>query len=87
MLEIAPNVTNGKISHGDGESGRLLVLSNRAPIRIVNEHGQRRIEPTVGGVGATFLRLLERHGGVWIAWSGSKSTPEPLQMPPDNPRF
>lgn len=87
MLEIAPHATNGKISHGYGEAGRLLVLSNRAPIRIVNEGGQRRIEPTVGGVGATFLRLLERHGGVWIAWSGSKSAPAPLQLPPDDPRF
>ncbi len=87
MLEIAPHATNGKISHGHGEPGRLLVLSNRAPIRIVNEGGQRRIEPTVGGVGATFLRLLERHGGVWIAWSGSKSAPAPLQLPPDDPRF
>lgn len=78
---------NGKTIHGDGDSGRLLALSNGAPIRIINEHGQRRIEPTVGGVGATFLRLLERHGGVWIAWSGSKTAPAPLQMPPDEPRF
>jgi trehalose 6-phosphate synthase/phosphatase len=87
MLEITPNGNNGKISQGRGESGRLVVLSNRAPIHIVNERGRRRIEPTVGGVGATFLSLLERHGGTWIAWSGSKSAPAPLQMPPDAPRF
>jgi alpha,alpha-trehalose-phosphate synthase [UDP-forming] len=87
MLESTPNETNGKIGLTNEESGRLLVLSNRAPIRIVSEGGRRRIEPTVGGVGATFLRLLERHGGVWIAWSGSKSAPAPLLMPPDAPRF
>ena len=87
MLEITPNETNGKIGLKYDGSGRLLVLSNRAPIRIVNIGGRRRIEPTVGGVGATFLRLLERQGGVWIAWSGSKSAPAPLRMPPDDPRF
>jgi alpha,alpha-trehalose-phosphate synthase [UDP-forming] len=87
MLEITPNETNGKIVLGDQEPGRLLVLSNRAPIRIVSEGGRRRIEPTVGGVGATFLRLLERHGGLWIAWSGSKTALAPLRMPPDEPRF
>jgi trehalose 6-phosphate synthase/phosphatase len=90
MLEITPSDTNGKneVNGTTGlKSGRLVVLSNRAPIRIINEGGRRRIEPTVGGVGATFLRLLERHGGVWIAWSGSKSAPAPLHMPPDEPRF
>jgi trehalose 6-phosphate synthase/phosphatase len=69
-------------------TGRLIVMSNRAPIRIVREGGgQERIEPTVGGVGSTFLRLLERNGGLWIAWSGGQKTPAPKLMPPDKPRF
>ncbi len=87
MLEYTPNHANGKIGAKHRQGGRLLVLSNRAPIRIVSERGRRRIEPTVGGVGATFLRLLERYGGVWIAWSGSKTAPPPLRMPPDAPCF
>jgi len=87
MLEIAPIETNGKLVHAGQEPGRLIVLSNRAPIRIISEDGQQRIEPTVGGVGATFLRLLEHYGGVWIAWSGSKSAPAPMLMPPGEPRF
>ena len=65
-------------------------MSNRAPIRIVGQAGKQRIEPTVGGVGTTFLRLLEREGGLWIAWSGThKKTPTRLMMPPgsDPPRF
>src|ERR1700719_1458409 len=69
-------------------SGRLIVMSNRAPIRIVREGDSREhIEPTVGGVGSTFLRLLERNGGLWIAWSGGQKTPAPKLMPPDKPRF
>src|SRR5713101_2624407 len=54
---------------------RLLVMSNRAPIRLVRERGVERIVPTVGGVGTTFFRLLELYGGLWIAWSGVKDSP------------
>jgi trehalose-6-phosphate synthase len=68
-------------------SRRLIVMSNRAPVRIVHEARKERLEPTVGGVGTTFLRLLERNGGLWIAWSGGPKTPAPKQMPPDAPRF
>jgi hypothetical protein len=70
MLEFTPNYANGKIGPKHKEAGRLLVLSNRAPIRIVSERGRRRIEPTVGGVGATFLRLLERY---WLPRSCARS--------------
>jgi trehalose 6-phosphate synthase/phosphatase len=67
--------------------GRLLVMSNRAPIKLVQEGEQDRIEPTVGGVGSTFLRLLELHGGLWIAWSGSQRGAARMALPPSNPRF
>jgi trehalose 6-phosphate synthase len=62
-------------------------MSNRAPIRLIRENGRDIIEPTVGGVGTTFLRLLERHGGLWIAWSGSRDNPGRMMMPPEAPRF
>jgi len=68
-------------------SRRLIVMSNRAPIRIIREAREERLEPTVGGVGTTFLRLLERNGGLWIAWSGGQKTPAPKLMPPGEPRF
>src|SRR5437899_1954125 len=65
------------------DRGRLIMMSNRAPFRIVREAGQERIEPTVGGVGPTFLRLLERSGGLWIAWSGGRKAPTPQLMAPE----
>jgi trehalose 6-phosphate synthase/phosphatase len=70
-----------------GSGVPLVIMSNRAPIRIVHEDGRERIEPTVGGVGTTFLRLLESHGGLWIAWSGSRENPGRLELPRDHPRF
>jgi trehalose 6-phosphate synthase/phosphatase len=82
----SPLAVNGSLRR---DARRLIVMSNRAPIRIVREGPRQRIEPTVGGVGTTFLRLLERQGGLWIAWSGSKKAPERLMMPPESetPRF
>ncbi len=73
---------------GDVLGGRkLVVMSNRAPIKVVREGRDERIEPTVGGVGTTFLRLLERHGGLWIAWNGGQKTPPRLSLPAEHPRF
>jgi trehalose 6-phosphate synthase/phosphatase len=66
---------------------RLIVVSNRAPFRVVQEAGRKRIEPTVGGVATTFLHLLELHGGLWIAWSGGTETPPALEIPAEDPRF
>jgi trehalose 6-phosphate synthase len=66
---------------------RLVVMSNRAPIKVVREGPEERIEPTVGGVGTTFLRLLERHGGLWIAWNGGQKTPPQISLPAEHPRF
>jgi trehalose 6-phosphate synthase/phosphatase len=65
----------------------MLVMSNRAPIRLIREDGHERIEATVGGVGSTFLKLLENYGGLWIAWSGGKTAPGRILMPPADPRF
>src|SRR5271163_4823670 len=66
---------------------RLIVMSNRAPIRVIRCDSHDHIEPTVGGVGSTFLRLLEQRGGCWIAWSGGQTTASRLKLPTQNPLF
>jgi len=65
----------------------LVVMSNRAPIRIVRDLAGERIEPTVGGLGSTFQRLLEEKGGTWIAWPGGRTMQKRVAMPPHNPSF
>ncbi len=72
---------------GPAAAARLLVMSNRAPIRLISENGNQRVVPTVGGVGTTFLRLLERSGGLWVAWSGAKNAPARMMMPPSDSSF
>src|SRR5215469_2412000 len=65
----------------------LVVMSNRAPIRIVRDLSGERIETAVGGVGGTFQRLLEEKGGTWIAWPGGRTMQKRVAMPPYGPRF
>jgi trehalose 6-phosphate synthase/phosphatase len=69
------------------QAPNLVVLANRAPIRIVRDLSGERIEPTVGGVGSTFQRLLEEHGGTWIAWPGGRTLQKRVAMPPHSPAF
>ena len=89
-IQTRHNVTvapNSSIKQLRPRSKRLLVMSNRAPIHLVGEGSEQRIEPTVGGVGSTFLRLLEHNGGIWIAWPGGSKAIARMAMPPRNPRF
>src|SRR6266478_9428767 len=79
MSSSGPQASSAKVRP------RLIVMSNRAPIRLVRVNSYDRIEPTVGGVGATFLRLLEQRGGCWIAWSGGQAAPARLSLPAHNP--
>jgi trehalose 6-phosphate synthase len=84
--ETARN-TDGYAAPERATQKRLLVMSNRAPIKLIHENGKERIEPTVGGVASTFLRLLERYGGLWIAWSGGKNHAARMLLPSADPRF
>ncbi len=85
-IAISPSFTRNLT--GDVLDDRqLVVMSNRAPIKVVRDGPDEHIEPTVGGVGTTFLRLLERHGGLWIAWNGGQKTPPRLSLPAEHPRF
>ncbi len=85
-IAISPSFTRNLT--GDVLDNRqLVVMSNRAPIKVVRDGPDEHIEPTVGGVGTTFLRLLERHGGLWIAWNGGQKTPPRLSLPAEHPRF
>lgn len=47
---------------------RLIIVSNRGPFHLhVTKQGIKR-EKTVGGLVTSLLPMIERVGGVWIAW-------------------
>ncbi|MGE5265397.1 MAG: trehalose-6-phosphate synthase, partial [Acidobacteriota bacterium] len=47
---------------------RLIVVSNRGPYSLhTTKQGLKR-EKTVGGLVTSLLPMIERQGGVWVAW-------------------
>ncbi|CAN5567614.1 trehalose-6-phosphate synthase [soil metagenome] len=63
---------------------RLIIVANREPLR---EEGGRWL-PSVGGLTTALLPVLEKKGGVWIAWGEKKAKELPkLSYPEDEARF
>lgn len=50
------------------EPFRLVVVSNRGPYQLHEANGRFRYEKTVGGLTTAVLPVLEKSGGVWVAW-------------------
>ena len=62
---------------------RLLIASNREPLQRTDDGGW---EPSVGGLTTALLPVLERHGGVWVAWGEEDAEGTPtIEYPPDDP--
>jgi trehalose 6-phosphate synthase/phosphatase len=52
---------------------RLLVASNRLPIRIVrSEDGSWTVRPGHGGLVTALAPVLRKNGGLWIGWAGNE---------------
>lgn len=52
--------------------GRLLIISNRLPYRVIPEGSGFALEPTVGGLSSALDSVLREVGGTWIGWSGAE---------------
>jgi len=51
--------------------GRLLIVSNRLPVRVVTKaDGSPQIEPSSGGLATGLSAPHERTNGLWIGWPG-----------------
>ena len=51
---------------------RLLVASNRLPVRIVkSEAGSWTVQPGHGGLVTALAPVLKKNGGLWIGWAGN----------------
>lgn len=66
------------------QSFRLVVMSNRGPYHLRATDGNIKYEQTIGGLTSAVLPILEKTGGVWIAWG----EPEGRHLsPPGRPPF
>ena len=61
---------------------RLLIASNREPF----QRSDGAWEPSVGGLTTALLPVLQKHGGVWVAWGEEDvdTTPK-IEYPPSDP--
>ncbi|WP_376792470.1 trehalose-6-phosphate synthase [Thermoflexus sp.] len=65
-------------------SGRLVLVSNRGPYRLSLTRGGVKAERTVGGLVTSLLPLMEKTGGIWIAWGDPAGR---YALPVRHPRF
>ena len=49
---------------------RLVIVSNRLPIVVKNDHGELRCESGSGGLVTALAPVLKNRGGLWIGWPG-----------------
>src|SRR5258705_3300359 len=61
---------------------RLVIVSNRAPINIINENGKYRYEKSSGGLASglsAYVEKMERDKSkeiIWIGWPGASAENE-----------
>jgi trehalose 6-phosphate synthase/phosphatase len=53
-------------------AGRLIVVSNRLPVTLVQNGNAWETKRSAGGLATAMDSILRRSGGVWIGWSGSE---------------
>ena len=61
------------------QTGRVIVVANRLPVRAVDEDGRRRWETSPGGLVTAMAPILRERDGAWVGWDGTTdSPPEPF---------
>jgi trehalose 6-phosphate synthase len=65
-------------------AGRLVVISSRGPYRLRRSKQGLRREKSIGGLVTSVLPMIERFGGVWIAWGEPAGR---FDVPPQQTRF
>ncbi len=59
---------------------RLIAVSNRLPIKIVQTGSGPKVLPGAGGLVTALAPVLRDRGGLWIGWSGSEFDPFHLEL-------
>lgn len=52
------------------EKGRLVIVSNRLPLKIVGSAENLTVIPSSGGLVSALSPVLRDRGGIWIGWTG-----------------
>lgn len=71
-----PAHTSDEVVEPAAFPSRLVVVSNRLPVRLVQRDGQWQVRPGSGGLVTALEPVLARHQGSWIGWVGVAEGPE-----------
>lgn len=64
------------VSRESRAKGKLIVVANRLPVRIVGQGKERKLEPTDGGLVTAMSSALKKRRSSWVGWIG-RSGPAP----------
>lgn len=64
---------------------RLLVVSNRLPVAVI-DNGRKRLKPSSGGLVTALNPILELEGGLWIGWPGLGKSDEVMPLADEHNR-
>ncbi len=51
--------------------GRLILVSNRLPVRTERIEGENRLHHSSGGLVPALVPILRENGGCWVGWTGT----------------
>jgi trehalose 6-phosphate synthase len=66
------------------ESGKILIVSNRLPVRIARQEGKISITPGSGGLVTALAPVLKDRGGTWTGWDGDPLGEAPTRLLEDH---
>ncbi len=59
---------------------KILIVSNRLPVRISREEGQISVKPGSGGLVTALAPVLRDRGGTWVGWDGDPMGQAPKDL-------
>jgi trehalose 6-phosphate synthase/phosphatase len=53
---------------------RIVIVSNRLPVRLIRSGDNWQVRKTAGGLATAMRPVMKRSNGIWIGWSGDSSS-------------
>lgn len=59
---------------------QLMIVSNRLPLTVVDDQGEKRVRPSSGGLVTALHPILRDKGGIWVGNAGTTEDPNLTQL-------
>lgn len=61
-------------------SGRVIIVSNRLPLSIVERGGQLMADRSIGGLATALSSVFSKHEPLWVGWTGVRRILTPKEL-------